>query len=76
MVAYMPMTRLLEEAIYRLRKLPESLQNAAARAVILQLEEEPETGDREAVAEGLRQFQRGDFVTLDQWRHDMGLADR
>jgi hypothetical protein len=70
------MTRLLEEAIYRLRKLPESLQNAAARAVILQLEEEPETGDREAVAEGLRQFQRGDFVTLDQWRHDMGLADR
>lgn len=72
----MPMTRLLEEAIYRLRKLPESLQNAAARAVILQLEEEPETGDREAVAEGLRQFQRGDFVTLDQWRHDMGLADR
>ena len=42
MVAYIPMTRLLKEAIYRPRQLLEFLQDAAARAVILQLEEEPD----------------------------------
>ena len=44
------MTKLLDEAIHRLRQLPAPLQDSAARAVILQLEEEPEPGDREAVA--------------------------
>jgi hypothetical protein len=68
-------TKLLEEAIDRLRQLPAPLQNSAARALILQLEEEPEAGDREAVAEGRRDFQRGEFVTLDQFRHEMGLGD-
>jgi hypothetical protein len=70
------MTKLLEEAIQRLRRLPASLQDSAARALILQLEEEPEVGDREAVAEGRRDFRRGEFVTLDQFRHEMGLDNR
>ncbi len=70
------MSKLLEEAIQRLRQLPEPMQDTAARTVIRQLEEEPEPGDREAVTAGLEDYQRGDFVTLDQWRHDMGLADR
>ena len=69
------MTKLLDEAIERLRRLPAPLQDSAARALIRQLEEEPEPGDREAVAEGRREFQRGDFVRLDQLRHDMGLGD-
>jgi hypothetical protein len=69
------MTKLLDEAIQRLRRLPAPLQDSAARALILQLEEEPEVGDREAVAEGRRDFQRGDFATLDHFRHDMGLGD-
>lgn len=75
-VKLFPMTKLLDQAIERLRRLPALMQDSAARAVIRQLEEEPEAGDREAVAEGRRQFQRGDFVTLDQLRHDMGLGDR
>jgi hypothetical protein len=33
-------------------------------------------GDREAAEAGREDFTRGDFVTLDQWRHDMGLGDR
>jgi hypothetical protein len=70
------MTKLLEEAIHRLRRLPDAMQDSAARAVILQLEEEPEPGDRQAVAEGREDFERGDFVTLDQLRHEMGVADR
>jgi predicted transcriptional regulator len=52
------------------------MQDAAARAVLLQLEEEPEPGDAEAIAAGLADFQRGDFVTREQLRHEMGLGDR
>jgi hypothetical protein len=70
------MTKLLEEAIHRLRELPEPMQDSAARAVILQLEEDPEFGDAEAIAEGRQEFERGDYVTIEQLRHEMGLADR
>ena len=70
------MTKLLDEAIDQLRQLPEGMQDAAARALITQLEEEPEPGDAAAIAEGRRDFERGDFVTLEQWRHEMGLTDR
>jgi hypothetical protein len=65
------MSELLEPAIRRLRQLPEPMQESAARAVILQLDEEPEPGDREAVAVGREEFQRGDFAALDQPQLDI-----
>jgi hypothetical protein len=40
------------------------MQDSAARAVITQLEEEPEPGDREAIAAGRRDIGNGDFTTL------------
>lgn len=40
------MTNLLEEAIIRLRGLPEDTQDAAARTIIRQLEEEPGSNNR------------------------------
>lgn len=70
------MTKLLEEAIHRLRQLPSAMQDSAARAVILQLEEEPESGDAEAIAAGRTDFKSGDFITLEQLRHEMGLNNR
>ncbi len=70
------MSKLLEEAISRLRALPEPMQDSAARALLRQLEEEPEPGDREAIEQGREDFRRGDFITLEQWRHEMGLDDR
>jgi len=66
------MTKLLEQAIGRLRQLPEEMQGA----VMSQLEEEPEPGDLEAIKQGREDFARGDYVTLDEWRHEMGLSDR
>jgi hypothetical protein len=69
------MTKLLEEAFQRLRQLPAAMQDSAARAVINQLEEEPEPGDQAAIAEGRLAYERGEFVSLDQWRHDMGLSN-
>jgi hypothetical protein len=65
-----PMTELLKEAIRRLRKLPAPVQDSAARAMLLQLEEEPELGDREAIIEGWLEYQRGDFITLEQSRRE------
>jgi hypothetical protein len=70
------MTKLLEHAIKMLRELPEPMQDSAARAVIQKLEEEPELGDLEAIAEGWEEYKRGDFVTLDQLRHEMGPGHR
>lgn len=69
------MTKLLEEAIERLRQLPESIQDSAARVMITQLEEEPEPGDLAAVAEGRLSYERGEFVSLDQLRHDMSIGN-
>jgi hypothetical protein len=70
------MTKLLEQAIEQLRQLPEEMQDTAARALILQLSEEPEPGDLEAIKEGREDFARGDFSTLAEWRNEMGLGDR
>lgn len=70
------MSKLLEEAISRLRTLPEEMQDLAARQVIRQLEEEPEPGDIADIKEGRAQIRNGDFVTHDQLRHELGLTDR
>jgi hypothetical protein len=64
------MTKLLEEAIGRLRELPDDLQDIAARQLIRELEEKAEPGDIEAIENGRREFERGDFATLDQLRRE------
>jgi len=70
------MTKLLQQAIERLRQLPADKQDSAARVLISQLEEEPEPGDLEGIKEGRQDFARGDFVTLDECRHEVGLSNR
>jgi hypothetical protein len=69
-------TKLLEQAIEQLRQLPEQMQDSAARAVLLQLEEEPEPGELEVIAEGRAQIERGEFITLEQLEHDLGSDSR
>jgi predicted transcriptional regulator len=69
------MTKLLEQAIAHLRQLPEDMQDTAARALIAQLEEEPEPGDLDAIKKGREAFARGEYVTLDELRHELGLSD-
>jgi hypothetical protein len=44
------LTKLLDEAIQNLRQLADQLQDRAARALIMQIEEEP--GDIDATKEG------------------------
>lgn len=70
------MTKLLEQAIEQLRQLPEEMQDSAARALILQLQEQPEPGDLEAIAEGRAQIERREFITLDQLEHELESDSR
>ena len=69
------MTKLLEVAFERLRQLPENVQNSAARVLIAQLEEEPEIGALDAIRASRKEFGRGEFISLESWRHEMGLGD-
>lgn len=66
---------LLDQAIQRLRQLPDDMQDTAARVLIAQLEEEPDPGELEAITAGREEFARGEYVTLDAWRNEVGLSD-
>lgn len=76
MLRCLHMTDLLDEAIERLRALPEPLQDSVARAVILQLEEQPDSGDIDAIETGRRDFAAGNYEPLDHMRHALGLGGR
>ena len=68
------MSELLERAIERVRQLPEAEQDMAAAELIGYLADFPSPQEHAAIAEGRRAYQRGDFVSLDKWRHDMELG--
>ena len=40
--------------------------------ISIHIEEEPEPGDLEAIAEGRAQIERGEFITLEQLEHELG----
>jgi hypothetical protein len=68
------MTKLLEKAIEGIRELPDDMQDKAARQLIQYVEEATDE-ERAAITEGRRAYQRGEFVSLDQWKHEMGIGD-
>ena len=72
------MTKLLDAAVDCLRDLPEQMKDVVARQLIRQfnLEEEPEAGDIAAIKAGREDVRAGDYVSHDQLRHELGLADR
>jgi hypothetical protein len=69
------MTKLFDEIISKVRELPEDVQDSAAEQLMQYIDEIPTLNDQASVAEGRRAFERGAFIPLDQWRHDMGLSN-
>lgn len=69
----MTTTKLLKEAIERARELPDDQQNMAAAELIGILTDFPTAEERVGIDAGLQDYENGDYVTLDQWRHEMGL---
>lgn len=62
------MTKLLEQAIEKVRSLPEADQDDAAELLLVLAEraagpERPDDATRSAVREGLAQARRGEFAT-------------
>lgn len=37
--------------------------------------EEPTADERKAIAEGERAYERGDFISFDEWQNAVGLGD-
>ena len=70
------MTKLLQHVIDQLRDIPAGDQDTVAREIAEILEEYPTTDDLAAIADGRAQFQRGEYVTLEQWEHEMGSRTR
>lgn len=65
-----PMTKLLESAVARLRRMPEEDQEAVALVLLSAFEPGPMPGldepTRLAIREGLAQADRGEFVSDDE----------
>jgi hypothetical protein len=67
------MSKLLENAITKLRKLPKNLQDMAAERIIEYVDESPPSAaGRVSIDEAREAYANGDFVTLAKWRHDLG----
>ena len=69
------MTKLLEQAIDGLRELPDDMQDRAARQLIQYVEEMTDADEHNAIIEGRREYGRGEYTPLDQWRHEMGIGN-
>ena len=65
------MTELLQHVIDQLRNVPAGDQDNVAREIAEILEEYPTTDELAAIADGRAQFERGDYMTLEQWEHEM-----
>jgi hypothetical protein len=70
------MTKLLEEAIARLRKTLDAVRDLAAQRLLHHVDDTPEPDELAAIEQGRRAFAVGEFTSLDEWRHDLELGDR
>jgi hypothetical protein len=70
------MTTLMEQVIQLLRRVPEAQQDQLAGEVSELLEEFPMKDELAAIREGEEALSRGDFITLEQWQHEMGLDSK
>jgi hypothetical protein len=68
------MSKLLEQAIEKVRELPEDQQDIAAAELIGYLADFATPHELAAIDEGRRAYERGEIVSLKQWRHDMELG--
>lgn len=69
------MSTLLDKAIEKARELPEADQDIAAAELLGVLSDFPTPEERIAIADGRAAYDRGEYVTLDQMRHEMGIVD-
>jgi hypothetical protein len=64
------MSKMLESAIAKVRKLPKSLQDKAAERLMQYVDESPAASERVSIDEAREAYTNGDSVTLAKWRHE------
>jgi hypothetical protein len=69
------MSKRLESAIAKLRRLPKGLQNKAAAHLLEYVNEGSKASERISIDEAREAYANGDFLTLSKWKHDLGFAD-
>jgi hypothetical protein len=69
------MTKLLDQAIEKVRELPEDEQNAVATNLINLIDDKLSEDEERELTESGRQYERGDFRPYDLLRHELGLGN-
>jgi gentisate 1,2-dioxygenase len=69
------MSKILETAIAKVRKLPKGLQAKAAKHLLEYINQNSSASECVSIDEAREAYANADFVTLAKWRHDLGLAD-
>ena len=69
------MSQRLERAIAKMRKLPDDLQDTAAKHVLEYVDQAPSASERISIEEAREAYANGDFLTLSTWKRDVGLTD-
>ena len=68
------MSKLLKQAMAMMRELPDDVQDTAVRQLMQYVDQISTLSDRDTVAEGRDAFERGEFISLDQWMHEQIAA--
>ena len=66
---------MLDNAIAKVRKLPENIQDRAAERLMEYVDESSADSERVSIEEAREAYADGDFLTLARWRNDLGLTD-
>ena len=67
------MSKLLEIAIAKLRKLPENAQEIAAEHLLKYVDGSPADLERLSIDDAREAYVSGDFLTIAKWRQDLGI---
>lgn len=67
------MSKLLEIAIAKLRKLPENAQEIAAEHLLKYVDGSPADLECLSIDDAREAYASGDFLTIAKWRQDLGI---
>jgi len=68
------MSKLLQQAIDKIRELPEDEQDMAATEIFAIIADFATTDERAAIVAGRKAYDNGEVVSLEKWQHDMEVG--
>jgi hypothetical protein len=68
------MSKMLEIAIAKLRKLPKHRQEIAAKLLMEYVDKLPADLERLSIEDAREAYANGDFLMIAKWRQDLGIS--